>query len=184
MDFADCFALLRRRPSLPFIVAGDHAVAAHGHLRKTHEVEVLIPLTDESLWKERFNREGFGATCATAFFLRFESGVGSIAIELMLVGESTFLSLWERAEIRKIGPMEARVPCFSHLIAFKLHLLKHSYRATIQAADIEMLIRRHGLNLQSQEYEQLFLKYGTREIYDTFCRVTRPERGTSMVPGP
>jgi hypothetical protein len=102
MDFADCLGLLRRRPSLPFIVAGSHAVAAHG---------------------------------------------------------------------------------FNHLLAFKLHLLKHSYRSTIQATDIEMLIRQRGLNLRSQEYEQLFLKYGTREIYETFCRVTRPDPGSGMVHG-
>ena len=30
-----------------------------------------------------------------------------------------------------------------------------------------------GLNLRDPRYEQLFLKYGTRELYDTFLRLLR-----------
>ncbi|HOX03853.1 MAG TPA: hypothetical protein P5555_19940 [Candidatus Paceibacterota bacterium] len=41
------------------------------------------------------------------------------------------------------------------------------------AEDVELLIRRNGLNLRDPRYEQLFLKYGSRELYETFVRLLR-----------
>jgi hypothetical protein len=35
------------------------------------------------------------------------------------------------------------------------------------------LALRHSIDLRQQRYEELFLKHGTREIYDTFLRLLR-----------
>ncbi len=36
-----------------------------------------------------------------------------------------------------------------------------------------MLIRRNGINIYDLRYEQLFLKYGNREIFETIQPVLR-----------
>lgn len=37
--------------------------------------------------------------------------------------------------------------------------------------DVEVLLRRHEINLKDPHYEALFLKYDSREIYKTFIRI-------------
>lgn len=57
----------------------------------------------------------------------------------------------------------------------KLHSLRYglSHRTAKDAEDIEVLVRRNKVNIQDPRYEQLFLKYGTRELYETFLRILR-----------
>ena len=72
----------------------------------------------------------------------------------------------------------ARIPCLDHLLALKLHALRQAlpHRTSKDAEDVEILMCRHGLNLRDPHYEQLFLKYGNREIYETFLRLMRGPR--------
>ena len=61
------------------------------------------------------------------------------------------------------------------LLALKLHAIRQfpPHRISKDAEDVEMLVRRHGLNLTDLRYEHGFLKFGTREIYATFVRLLR-----------
>ncbi len=93
----------------------------------------------------------------------------------MLVDESTFDRMWQASEEREFGGSRARIPCLDHLLALKLHALKQAlpHRTSKDAEDVEVLARRNRLNLSDLRYEQLFLKYGNRELYDTFLRLLR-----------
>ncbi len=186
MELGQLVTLGHQEPGLPFLIIGGHAVAAHGYSRTTLDTDILIPADDHSYWKERLEQTGLQLVNKSSSFAQYSAQHGMSGMDLMLVKRETFQPMWEASESTVFGLAQARVPCLNHLLALKLHVLKqgHADRTMKDATDVEMLVRKRGLNLRSQEYEQLFLKYGTREIYETFCRVTRPEPGSSMVPGP
>lgn len=83
--------------------------------------------------------------------------------------------MWLASEERDFCGARARVPSLIHLLALKLHALTHAsaHRTAKDAEDVEILIRRNRLDLSHPDDEKLFLKYGDREIYETFLRITR-----------
>jgi len=95
----------------------------------------------------------------------------------MFVDGATFETMWQAAELRNFGEIRARIPCLDHLLALKLHALKQAlpHRTPRDAEDVHMLLLRHRIDLCQPHYEELFLKYATREIYDTFVRLQRAE---------
>jgi hypothetical protein len=138
-------------------------------------VDFLVRRDDHDAWFSRIETAGlklFGETKAFAQFTQQEGGDG---LDLMFVDERTFEQMWQESAERDFGGSRARIPCLDHLLALKLHALKQArpHRTSKDAEDVEILVRRNGLDLSAPRYEQLFLKYGTREIYDTFLRLLR-----------
>lgn len=175
MDLADFVRLGNEEPALQFLIIGGYAVAAHGHTRATFDVDFLVREQDRAAWVARLLSSGlilFGETKAFAQFTHPQGGDG---LDLMFVNASTFDLLWSASEERVFEGSRARVPGLDHLLALKLHALKQAlpHRTARDAEDIEILVRRNGLNLREPRYEALFLKYGTREIYDTMLRLLR-----------
>ncbi len=86
---------------------------------------------------------------ATVFAQFTQSGEGD-GLDLMFVEDSTFQPMWQASELRDFGEAKARVPCLDHFLALKLHALKQSliHRTSKDADDIEMLVRRNGLDLR------------------------------------
>jgi hypothetical protein len=175
VELADFIRLAQEEPPLRFVVIGGYAVAAHGHTRATFDVDLLVRRTDRDAWFSRLNRSGlqlFGQTRAFAQFSQAGPGDG---LDLMFVDEATFGEMWQASEKRDFGGSQAQVPCLDHLLALKLHALKQAlpHRTGKDAEDVEVLLRRNAIDLRQSHYEQLFLKYGTREIYETFLRLLR-----------
>jgi hypothetical protein len=175
MELADFIDLGLHHPALRFLVIGGYAVAAHGHTRATFDVDFLVRRADREAWFARSAAAGlklFGESNAFAQFSQPEEGDG---LDLMWVDDPTFDRMWQGSEERDLGGRRARIPCLDHLLALKLHALKQAlpHRTSKDAEDVEVLARRHGLNLSEPHYAQLFLKYGNRELYDTFLRLLR-----------
>jgi hypothetical protein len=175
VDLAQFIGLGNQEPPLRFLIIGGYAVAAHGHTRATFDVDFLVRRADRELWGARLTQSGltlFGETRAFAQFTQGDQGDG---LDLMFVQEATFESMWERSEERDFGGTLARVPSLDHLLALKLHALKQAlpHRTSKDAEDVETLLRRNRIDLRQRQYEELFLKYGTRELYDTFLRLLR-----------
>jgi hypothetical protein len=171
----DGFIELANRPtSLRFLVIGGYAVAAHGHTRATFDVDFLALKEDREEWIGRLIAAGLDKVSETNAFAQFSSKTGD-GFDLMFVNAQTFEQMWSMAQEREFNGRLARMPCLDHLLALKLHALKQKspYRTSKDAEDVELLVRRNQLDISLPQYEQLFLKYGTREIYETFLRILR-----------
>ena len=59
------------------------------------------------------------------------------------------------------------VPALEHLIALKLHSMKHNpkLRENKDMPDIVELIKRNNVKVKSKEFKELCLKYGTEGFY-------------------
>lgn len=178
MELADFISLGVQEPPLRFVIIGGWAVAARGHARMTFDVDFLIRREDRTVWFERTARAGIELRHESRTFAQLvEPSTGSV-LDLMFVDDVTFDGIWQASEVFAFGDRQARVPSLDHLIALKLHALKQCllHRTAKDAEDVEMLARRNGLDLNTPHYEALFLKYGTREIYETFLRILRHPR--------
>jgi hypothetical protein len=175
MELADFIRLGQQEPALQFLIIGGYAVAAHGHTRATFDVDFLVRRNQRDTWFTRLEVAGLKRYGETGAFAQFTQPVAGDGLDLMFVEESTFDRMWLASEERNFGGITARIPCLDHLLALKLHALRQALplRSSKDAEDVEMLARRHRLNLQDPQYEQLFTKYGSREIYETFVRLLR-----------
>lgn len=175
MELGDFIRLGQGEPALQFLIVGGYAVAAHGHTRATFDVDFLVRQAERDAWFTRLRGAGLKLFGETSAFAQFSQPLEGDGLDLMLVDEPTFQQMWQASEERAFGSSSARVPCLDHLLALKLHALKQALpnRTSKDVEDVEILARRHRLDLRDPRYEQLFLKYGTREIYDTFLRLLR-----------
>jgi hypothetical protein len=175
VDLQDYVGLASQEPALRFLVIGGYAVAAHGHTRTTFDVDFLVCNEERAEWRQRTLRHRLQLISETSAFAQYSPRDRSTALDLMFVAKATFDQFWAAAEEREFGAATAPVPSLDHLLALKLHVLKQglSHRTFKDAEDVEMLARRNKLNLAEERYEKLFLKYGTREIYESIQRVLR-----------
>lgn len=174
MELPDFIRLGNQPPPLRFLVIGGYAVGAHGYTRATFDVDFLVRRAERDAWFARIEKAGLKRFADTTNFAQFTQTLGD-GLDLMFVNETTFEKLWQASEERSFGAATARVPCLDHLLALKLHVLRQAlaHRTSKDAADVEELLRRNEINLQDPHYEALFLKHGTRELYDTFVRILR-----------
>jgi hypothetical protein len=175
VELGDFIDLADQAPTLHFLIIGGYAVGAHGHTRSTFDVDFLVRQVEREAWMKRITVAGLQLFGETRAFAQFSQPKGGDGLDLMFVDEPTFDRLWTQSEERSFGLKRARVPCLDHLLALKLHALKQAlpHRTSKDAEDVEMLARRNHLNLRDRRYEELFLKYGNREIYETFLRILR-----------
>ncbi len=174
MELADFVRIGHQEPPLRFLIIGGWAVAAHGNPRTTFDVDFMIRRADRDAWFGRAMAGGLKLFGELRAFAQFTQPDGD-GFDLMFADDSTFGPMWEASEERTFGEVKARVPCLDHLLALKLHALRQnlSHRTSKDADDVEVLLRRHEINLRDPRYEALFLKYGTREIYESFVRILR-----------
>jgi hypothetical protein len=175
VDLQEYVGIARQEPALRFLVIGGYAVAAHGHSRATFDVDFLAPNEDREEWRQRLLKHKIQLIAETSAFAQFAPPDQTTGLDLMFVPKTTFDQFWAVSEQREFGAAVAPVPSLDHLLALKLHVLKQGlrHRTFKDAEDVEMLARRNKLNLDEERYEKLFLKYGTREIYETIKRVLR-----------
>lgn len=175
MELADFVELGHRQPALRFMIIGGYAVAAHGHTRATFDVDLLVPREDREAWFTRITGAGLTLFGESRAFAQFTQPSGGEGLDLMFVDPPTFDSMWNASEERDFGGSRARVPCLDHVLALKLHALRQSlpHRTSKDAEDVETLVRRNGLKLDSPHYQNLFLKYGSKEIHELFLRLLR-----------
>lgn len=172
MELKDFIRLGAQEPRLRFLIIGGWAVAAHGHTRSTYDVDFMVSKAARELWMNRARNAGLACFAEQEQFAQFTQSDGD-GFDLMFVAPETFEKMWSQSVESDFNGVTARVPCLDHMLALKLHAIKKSlpHRTSKDMEDVELMIRRNGVNLKSKPYEELFLKYGTREIYETYLRI-------------
>ena len=69
------------------------------------------------------------------------------------------------------------IPTLEHLLALKLHARKHTHagRYLKDFLDVQNLVRINKIDLRSEKVRQMFLKYGTMELYEKISRACSAE---------
>ena len=164
--------------NLPFILAGGHAVIAHGCPRNTFDIDLIIPRNQRDKWKDLAQATGYRLVGQGPTFLQFSpSGSQAPPLDLMLVSEDTFGKLLAEAVPATAALPGARIVSLRHLLALKCHAIKHGHRGRIvkDADDVIRLVQANRLDVNDPEIRDLFLKYGPAELYEKIQRLGSKE---------
>jgi hypothetical protein len=174
MNVPELLDFVASPPSLQHLLIGAYAVGLHGHTRTTFDLDILARKSNRSEWTKKVVAAGLNIYAENENFTQFSQTAGE-AFDIMFVNEGTFEMLWTASVERDLFSKPVRIPSLDHLLALKLHALKSQppHRTSKDAEDVEMLARRNGLDLTQKQYEELFLKFGTREIYETILRILK-----------
>jgi len=163
---------------LPFLLAGGHAVIAHGHQRATFDVDFVVRRSDRDHWLKLTDGLGYRLHREGVTFIQFNPPSGEeVPLDLMLVSDDTFAKLLAEAI-----PPPAMVPggkmvSLNHLLALKCHAIKHGHPGRIvkDADDVIRLVKVNRLDLNAPGWRELFLKHGTQEFYEKVRRACRED---------
>ena len=162
-----------QRKGLDFLVIGGHAVNFYGYSRETADLDLLVRRDARAAWAELFSGLGYVLEHDAGTFMQFAPrGQAEWPVDLMLVRKPTLVAmLADSREVNMYGA-KLRIPSPEHLIALKLHALKHTraHRFLKDFQDVEGMVRTNHLDLQSERIRCLFLKYGNLDLYEKIVR--------------
>jgi hypothetical protein len=154
---------------LRFLLAGGHAVIAHGYPRNTFDIDLIIRRTDQEPWTDLAGILGYRPFREGPTFLQFNPpNPQTLPLDLMLVSDDTFAKLMAEAVPAPAIAGGARLVSLEHLLALKCHAIKHGHPGRIvkDTDDVIQLIQVNRLDVNDARIRALFLKHGTTELYE------------------
>ena len=169
---------------LPFLVIGGTAVNALGHARLTLDLDLLIPRRDVERWAALLGKLGYTRNPEQIAFAQFTPPLeGMWPVDLMLVADGTFDKLSAAACAKVVNGISIQVPAPLHLIAMKLHALRHGKpeREAKDLTDIYELVQLNDIDVTSDVFRSLCESYGTTELYERIRRAlsSKPADGNA-----
>ena len=173
MDIFQALADVSKGRGLSFLIIGGHAINAYGYSRETADLDILVNKDKRDEWLSWFQSVGYTLFHDGITFLQFSPPPnGRWPVDVMLVGEPSFSGMLAASVPLEAEPTQPRMPSVEHLLALKLHALKHTriHRFLKDFQDVVGLIECQKLDPDSEKLKQLFEKYGTMELYGKVCR--------------
>ena len=93
----------------------------------------------------------------------------------MFTDEATFLKIVSSSKTAIIDESAVRIPSLDHLLALKVHALKHTnVRRFLKGFDdVCSLIKANKIDVHGAEFRELVDKFGNRELYEKIVRLSQ-----------
>ena len=156
------------KAKIAYVLIGGFAVNYYGVTRQTADVDFLITKEDFSKALKLLKRAGYKQGFTQEVFARLEDSKSYLMdVDFMFVDEETLRQIIKDGKKIKIAGKRFIVPSLNHLIALKLHSLKFNpkIREFKDFPDIINLLRINKVNVKTDQFRELCLKYGTKELY-------------------
>ncbi len=160
MNALEAISEQARARNLEFLLAGGHAVIAHGHARNTFDIDLIIRRTDLDRWRQLAEDSGYKLHHQAATFIQFNPGAEeALPLDLMLVNEETFAKLIAEA-VTGLGGL--KIVSLLHLLALKCHAIRHGHARRIvkDVDDVIRLLQANRLDVSDPGIRDLVLKHG------------------------
>jgi len=162
---------------LHFLLVGGHAVGQHGYGRMTEDVDLLIAAEEKEAWHELAAAAGYRLFRDGGNFSQWEAPDDQTDdLDFMIVNAGTFTKLQAESVSAQLFGLEMRIPRLEHLLALKFHALRgnKAIRSLKDMDDVINLIEINRLDVFSEEFKALTLRYGDQEILDKLQAIIRP----------
>jgi hypothetical protein len=172
VDTISAIASTAEARGIRFLLAGGHAVIAHGFPRSTFDLDLIIPREEKQAWLGVAEGLGYRLHHEGPAFMQFDAPEAeTFPLDLMLVGDQTFEKLWMDAIHNPAWP-SVRIVSLLNLLALKCHAVKHGHpgRVVKDADDVIRLIQANNLNPEAPNVREVFNKHGTEEFYEKVRR--------------
>lgn len=155
-----------------FLLIGGRGLEAHGYVRNTRDVDLLVALSDRDGIGQGLSDFGYVRTTETPIFSRWQStDPGGEDLDLLYVDPGTFAKLETDAVEMDLGGLVVRVPSVAGMIALKLHAMRNNRdRKSKDSSDIQAILLLHPQALELEELRRLCERYGPPQIYDELKR--------------
>ena len=167
---------ITHRKDVSCVLIGGFAVNHYRVSRQTADVDFLITKEDFEKILDSLKEAGYKESLAQENFAQLESTRLSLMnVDFMFVDRSTLDNILSEAEPLTIVGQKFLVPSLNHLIALKLHSIKNNERIRLMKdfPDIVNLIKNNGINVKSEDFRNLCLKFGTENIYQRILEVIK-----------
>ncbi len=172
MSYPTAFHLISdisKKTGISCILVGGFAVNFYKVSRQTADVDFLISKEDFEKILALLEAEGYRQDQAQEVFTRLKSTKSNLLdIDFMFVDKETLDKIINDSRETSIAGQKFMVPSLNNLIALKLHSIRYNpkLRENRDLPDIINLIRINKIDVKSQDFRQLCLKYGSEEIYN------------------
>src|ERR1043166_2742841 len=154
---------------IPFLVVGGYAVFAHGYLRLTDDLDLIVQRGQRAPFSKLLGDLGMSVKHDADTFLQFDPpDAAGTEVDLMFVSEEVFARMAQASVETAVEGTRVRVVALLHLIALKCHALQHSrsLRRLKDMDDLVHLILINRLDLNEPELRATILKHGNSEIFE------------------
>ena len=154
---------------IPFLLVGSFAVNYYQFSRATADVDVMMAEENYERALVLLKKNSYREIVRTALFARLKGSEPLLMdLDILFVDLKTFEGMMKESNEAKVGGAKLRVPTLNHLIALKLHSLKNNFenREMPDLRDIINLVQINRIDVRTESFRGLCLKYGTQEIYD------------------
>lgn len=162
-----------RKQGFEIVLVGGWALNAYGVARQTVDIDFVSREDDLQRLEKVLTGFGYARVFRSELFAKFRSEAeGLFDIDLLFIEPETLRGLLAEAKETSIGEAIFKVPSLQHLIAMKLHALKHnpSKRLRKDLADIVSLIEMNNLDVREESFRALCLKYGNADLYEMLLK--------------
>jgi len=157
---------------LPFLLIGGYAVLAHGFVRTTGDIDLLVRKSQATEWQKLLERLKFEVKFSGPTFLQFNpSPEGKLPLDLMFVSDTNFDPMFAAAKEIETEGAATKVVSLPHLFALKCHAFRSQpHRAMKDVEDLVQLTKINKLDLNEPSLRTILLKHGGQEFYELLKR--------------
>ncbi len=151
------------------VLIGGFAVNHYKVTRQTADVDFLITKEDFEIAKDVLKKAGYKIEDIEEVFARLKSNkLYLMDIDFMFVDKETLDRIIKNGKKISIARQKFTVPSLYHLIALKLHSIKHNLKIREQTdlPDIINLIKINTVDTKAKKFRELCLKYGNQTLYN------------------
>lgn len=175
MDYAKAFHIVAKaskKSAVPCILIGGFAINFYKVTRNTLDIDFLTTKEDFIKIENALIAAGYAKEFATDVAIRFSNKKDALDIDFMIVDNLTRKKIIEDGKTAEVVGEKLIIPSINHLIALKLHAIKHNRKSRIwkDLPDIIRLIQMNKINCKDNAFKDLCLKYGNEEIYQTMVK--------------
>lgn len=163
---------------LPLLIIGGYAVMAHGFVRATDDLDLLVQGSRRDQWRRLLEELGMSVYREAPAFMQFNPPPGArLPVDLMFVADEVFERMRADAQQAIVEDVSFGIVSLLHLIALKCHAIQHGkpLRRLKDTEDLIQLITLNGLHLNEPELQATILKHGNQELYEKLQRACASE---------
>ena len=153
-----------------FLLGGGFAVNVHGFERGTKDIDLLVSEMDRDRANDALLGVGFTALRSVDIVTRYQPPSGILlVVDILPLDPKTFDAMWADGLDRHMAGSKVRVVGIDHLLAMKLHAMKHDnmVRGLKDLLDIAALARANNLAPDSDRLRDLCLQFGSQSILES-----------------
>ena len=159
---------ITQKENVSCILIGGFAVNHYKVSRNTQDIDFLITKEDfDKIW-DALKEAGYKQSWVQENFVLLENTQVLLRkVDFMFVDLSTLDKIMKEAQPIILAGQKFVVPSLYHLIALKLHSIKYNpkLRLLTDFPDIVSLIRKNNVSVESSDFKELCLKFGTEDLY-------------------